>query len=149
MKSKYLLLCISLLTVWGTKSVAQTHQTADSLYCAHFYSDEMRAYFYLNPTEPNIIVPGYEFIGPTNGFLRGESSSNLYGVWFVLSAKREHGHLRLRLSNDTGADSQTVEFKYEPDGSYTWNSTGTNRLTRAENRKLVKIGTHYKFRRID
>ncbi|MBR1387121.1 MAG: hypothetical protein IJ553_01750 [Alloprevotella sp.] len=143
------LLWALLLFACAMPTMAQDRAKVDSAYCAHFYSESIKADFYLNPYEAAITVPGYEFIGKTHGFLRGRNSANLYGVWFVLSVKPVHNGLRLRLANDTGADSQTVTLQADADGNLRWTSEGHNNLTRAEGRKLVKLPAKLNFKRID
>ena len=109
------------------------------------YSPDAHITLAIDLYEESVNVPGYEFFGPTFGYMRGDARQWMYGVWFVLSAEIKENKAILRMSNDSGAASQDVELRIMPDGTYAYRALGTNEVSRAEGRKLKKIQTKMTF----
>ncbi len=90
-----------------------------------------------------IEIPGLTFLGKTNGYMNG----NIYGIWMVTSYKVK-GHVAiLRLSNDQGADSQTIKLTFDKNGFLCYEATDGNVIKRVSGRKLVKIPASLLFRK--
>lgn len=118
---------------------------ADRPFRVTLYSPDAHITLAIDLYEESVNVPGYEFFGPTFGYMRGDARQWMYGVWFVLSAEIEDNKAILRMSNDSGAASQDVELRILPDGTYAYRALGTNEVSRAEGRKLKKIQTKMTF----
>lgn len=118
---------------------------ADRPFRVTLYSPDAHITLALDLYEESVNVPGYEFFGPTFGYMRGDARQWMYGVWFVLSAEIKENKAILRMSNDSGAASQDVELRIMPDGTYAYRALGTNEVSRAEGRKLKKIQTKMTF----
>ena len=85
-----------------------------------FYSKSNRITLVLDLYESSIEVPGYSFLGKMNGYMKGDSSSDLYGVWLIVTHKVQANKATLRFVNDIGADTQEVEFTINSDGTYSY-----------------------------
>lgn len=109
-----------------------------------FYSKEARVQLHLNLYEETLEVPGSEFLGKMHGYMNGDG---IYGTWMLLSQKVNGNKAELRFSNDIGSDIQNVTLTLLPDSTYSFRTTGTNCLRRAQGRKLVKISGDMTFRR--
>lgn len=99
----------------------------------------------LDAYEESIDIPGLSFLGKTHGYLSG---LGVYGVWMITSCKIDGKELRIRLSNDTGSDSQTIVFKQINDSTFSYKAIGGNNIKKAQGRKLVKIDESFQFNRV-
>lgn len=109
-----------------------------------FISKEPEVELHLNLYEETVEVPGSEFLGKMYGYMSGRG---IYGTWMLLSQKVKGNKATLRFSNDIGSDVQNAELVLQPDSTYTFSTTGTNALRRAQGRKLVKVTGNMLFRR--
>lgn len=95
--------------------------------------------------EESINVPGMEMFGPQNGYLGG----NIYGVWTITSFKiQDEKKATLKLSNDLGSETQKATLTQQSDSIYILHLDGTNVVKRAIDRKLVKIPTEFRMKKI-
>ena len=115
------------LTGWG--------QNAKNPYNGHYYNEKIKMNIYLDLDSASIVVPGLEFFGATNGYMRG----GINGLWLLVKHEEKDGGYLLRFSNDQGGDSQDIFFKMNADGTYHYEARGGNEVKRAVGRKLVKI----------
>lgn len=113
--------------------------TADEPFRGHFYSKEYGISLKLNLYADSVMIPGYEFLGPTGGFMRGDTDENLYGTWMILSHKIDGKKAILRMTNDIGSDAQTIEFTQINDSTFRYRAIGSNEVKKAIKRKLYKI----------
>lgn len=96
----------------------------------------------LNLYEENIVVPQFEFLGPTNGYMHG----NVYGVWFVTRSKVNGRTATMHLTNEFGSESQTVKLTLLGDTAVDYQAEGNLVIKRVdEGRKLVKLPAHMIF----
>lgn len=113
-----------------------------------FENKEAKLTLHLNAYEETVEVPGMSYLGSLHGYLEGRG---VYGTWFVTSCKILEDEVpvtaELRLSNDLGADSQTLRFTAATDSTYIYKAIGGNAIRKAVGRKLVKIDGQYTFRR--
>ena len=109
-----------------------------------FFCKETNVSLHIDSEEESIAVPGYSFLGNTHGYLSGRG---VYGMWIITKVENAKGGLRIRMSNDTGADAQTVDLRTEGDSILTYKAIGTNNVKKAVGRKLVKITDTMTFRR--
>ena len=90
----------------------------------------------MNLYKEDIEVPGMEMFGPMNGYLGG----NIYGVWSITSFKIENDKsATLRVSNDLGSETQSVQITQQNDSIWKMEFTGHNVIKRVNGKKLVKI----------
>ena len=75
------------------------------------------------------------FLGQVHAYMNGK----IYGVWMLTKRERKGGTVILRFTNDIGSDSQTVELKPLPDGTYQYTALEGNNVRRVKGRKLVKV----------
>ena len=75
------------------------------------------------------------FLGPVHAYMAGR----IYGVWMLTKSERKGGTVILRFTNDIGSDSQTVELKPLPNGTYQYTALEGNNVRRVQGRKLVKV----------
>lgn len=144
-----LVFCMQLLMCCSNQVMAQKNADIDSIYNGHFYCESIQTDLFVNPFETNIIVPGYEFIGQTHGYLRGSDQKLFYGVWFIISVEKDHRAIKLRITNDTGADSQTVRLYRDENAEFHLSTLSHNHFTRVVGRKLQKLPSHFVFKRLD
>ena len=127
-----------LLTPLFTLSLAAQTDTLQG----HWFCREQGVHLYLNLQEEALMVPRYEFLGPVNGYMRG----NISDTWFLTSFKRrEEGVWTLRLSNDSGADTQEVRITLQPNRALLLKTIGTNYIRRAVRRKWEYLPTEMNF----
>lgn len=141
---RYLLGTLLLLLTFGVApTTARTAMPTDSTtYKATYYNQENRIRLVINLYEEAVDVPGFSFIGPTHGYMSG----NIYGVWIVTSCSIHHnGTATLHLSNDQGADSQTVTLTPQPPRDLLYEAVDGNEIKKVQGRKLVKIPSKLKF----
>jgi len=73
-------------------------------------------------------------------------SGNIYGIWIITSCRiHSDGTATLHLSNDQGADSQTVRLTPQPDNHMNYEAVNGNEIKRVQGRKLVKIPQKLNF----
>lgn len=90
----------------------------------------------MNLYKEDIEVPGMGMFGPMNGYLGG----NIYGVWSITSFKIENDKsATLRVSNDLGSETQSVQITQQNDSIWKMEFTGHNVIKRVNGKKLVKI----------
>ena len=132
-----------LLTFRVAPTTARTAMPTDSTtYKATYYDQENRIRLVINLYEEAVDVPGFSFIGPTHGYMSG----NIYGVWIVTSCSIHHnGTATLHLSNDQGADSQTITLTPQPPRGLLYEAVDGNEIKKVQGRKLVKIPSKLKF----
>ena len=66
-------------------------------------------------------------------------NGKIYGVWMLTKRERKGDTAILRFTNDIGSDSQTVELKPLPDGTYQYTALEGNNVRRVKGRKLIKV----------
>lgn len=129
-----LLLCIT--------SMVAVAQSTSNPYKGTFVCKKAQITIHLNAYDENIDVPGLSFLGKTNGYLSG---TGVYGIWMITSCQKQGDALRIRLSNDTGSDSQTIIFKQVNDSIFSYKAVGGNVIKKVQHRKLVKIEDTLEF----
>ena len=110
-----------------------------------FFCKEANISLTLDAYEESLEAPSLSFLGKTKGFLSG---AGVYGIWIVTDCTAKGNTATIRLSNDTGADAQTVRLTLQNDSTYRYKAVGGNAVRRAQGRKLVKIADEMAFRRI-
>ena len=73
---------------------------------------------------------------------------NIYGIWMVTSCEVKGSTATFRLSNDQGADSQTIRLTPAENGGLNYEAIDGNEIKRASGRKLIKIPTKLFFETI-
>lgn len=106
-----------------------------------FINTENKVKLYLDLEGKSLIVPGYDFLGATPGYMCGD----IYGIWLLTYSKIKNQELELRFSNDQGSDNQTILFKQISDSTFLYQTIGGNSVKRVVNRKLVKIPSSMVF----
>ena len=107
----------------------------DSLFKGEFYNEEIGLKLHLDLYNESLEVPDMAFLGPVGGYMDG----SIYGVWMLTKRERKGGTAILRFTNDIGSDSQTIELKPLPDGTYQYTALEGNNVRRVKGRKLVKV----------
>lgn len=126
----------------------QTKKKVDNgIFKGLFYSQANHVQLVLDLYQESVIVPGYEFLGKMNGYLKGDASQYLYGTWMLINFKLRGDEAELRFSNDIGSDSQTVIFTHNTDGTFSYSTKGSNNVSKAVGRKLVKVADKMNFMR--
>lgn len=110
-----------------------------------FYCKETRVSLILDLYESSVKIPGYDFFGLTNGYMRGNTNADLYGIWMLTDFKIKDNTATLRFSNDMGSDSQTIELTAQADGTFRYKTKDGNEVRKAVKRKLVKIADTMTF----
>lgn len=105
---------------------------------------ENRVIIRLNLYEPTLTAPNLDFLGKMNGYMHGRG---IYGIWLLTDFDIKGKTATLRFSNDSGADSQTIEFTQLNDSTFRYNAVGGNDVKKASGRKLVKIVSEMEFRK--
>lgn len=116
---------------------------AQQLFKGRFYNGENRINLYLDLYEETVEIPGYSFLGKTNGYMGG----NIYGLWMLTSHKISGNTATLRFSNDLGADSQTIVLTMLPDSTFSYQAVDGNAIRKTAGRKLVKVPSEMVFKR--
>lgn len=122
---------ILILYIFVSTTFAQSNDTFKET----FINAENKVQIHLDLKGKSIVVPGYEFLGATPGYMCG----NIYGIWLLTSSKVRGKELELRFSNDQGSDTQTILFKQITDSTFQYQTVGGNAVKRVINRKLVKM----------
>lgn len=136
---------LMLLMLLAGQPMTHADSPPDSLFRGTYYDAEQRIRLVINLYEERVEVPGYSFIGPTHGYMNG----NIYGIWIVTTCKlNADGTATVKLSNDQGADSQTIQLTPTPPGACLhYEAQGGNEVKRVQGRKLVKIPGKLNFKR--
>lgn len=108
-----------------------------------FVNKEFRINLVIDLNAETIEIPGLAFLGKTHGYMSG----NIYGVWMITSCKIDGDEAILRISNDQGADAQTVRLTPAENGGLDYEVVGDNEVKRIEGRKLVKVPSKLRFDR--
>ncbi len=108
-----------------------------------FFNSKYRINLVIDLENESVVVPGLSFLGQTHGYMGG----NIYGVWMITSCKVKKDEATIRMSNDQGADAQTVRLTSTDDGGLDYQVVGDNEVKRIEGRKLVKIPATLHFER--
>ena len=102
-----------------------------------FYCKSNHISLVLDLYDTSIEVPGYNFLGKMNGYLKGD--------WLIVTHKIQANKATLRFVNDIGADAQEVELTINPDGTYDYKAIGKNLIKKAVGRRLESIPTQLRF----
>lgn len=102
---------------------------------ATFYCEEEGIRICLDMGNESLTVPGMSFLGKVHAYMNGK----IYGVWMLTKRERKGDTAILRFTNDIGSDSQTVELKPLPDGTYQYTALEGNNVRRVKGRKLIKV----------
>ena len=137
MKKNTFLLLMSLLLALSTFARREPFQGA-------FYNKECRIRMELNLYDTLLVVPDYEFLGKTNGYIRGD----LHEVWFLTTYKIEKGCAIVHFTNEMGADTQELILTPLDSLHLQCEVQGSNYLRKLENRKWVKLPQKMVFLRI-
>ena len=78
--------------------------------------------------------------------MKGDSSSDLYGVWLIVTHKVQANKATLRFVNDIGADTQEVEFTINSDGTYSYKAIGKNFIKKGYWKTLREYSSSIKIR---
>lgn len=108
-----------------------------------FVNKEYRINLVIDLSAETVEVPGLSFLGKTHGYMGG----NIYGVWMITSRKLKGNEATIRISNDQGADSQTVRLTPTAEGGLDYEVIGENEVKHIEGRKLVKVPSKLHFDR--
>lgn len=132
MKKLFFLFLLSLTPF--VRSHAQTVDINDTTR-ATFYCEAEGIRICLDMGKESLTVPGMSFLGQVHAYMNGK----IYGVWMLTKRERKGGTAILRFTNDIGSDSQTIELKPLPDGTYQYTALEGNNVRRVKGRKLVKV----------
>lgn len=102
---------------------------------ATFYCEEEGIRICLDMGKESLTVPGMPFLGKVHAYMNGK----IYGIWMLTKRERKGDTAILRFTNDIGSDSQTVELKPLPDGTYQYTALEGNNVRRVKGRKLIKV----------
>lgn len=151
MKLCLLSLCCALFFSYVAQAQTSTESLSDTTgvrpFQGVFYAAADGITLHLDLYADTLLVPGFEFLGTTHGYMQGDTNEQLYGTWFLLSHTLEGNKALLRFSNDIGSDAQRIEFTRHADGSYTYKAVGGNEVKKAVHRKLYKVASEMRFMR--
>lgn len=133
----WLLLAAGLLAATGAA------QHLEQPFKGTFYDEQEKIRLCLDLYQPTLQAPGMSFLGKLHGYMQG----NIYGVWLITSFKIKKQTATLRLSDDLGADSQSIKLTLEGDSLLHYEAIDGNHIRRVEKRKLVKIPDRLTFKR--
>ena len=102
---------------------------------ATFYCEEEGIRICLDMGKESLTVPGMSFLGKVHAYMNGK----IYGIWMLTKRERKGDTAILRFTNDIGSDSQTVELRPLPDGTYQYTALEGNNVRRVKVRKLIKV----------
>lgn len=100
-----------------------------------YYNRENQVTLRLHLDEAALDVPGYAFLGKVRGYMNG----GIYNIWLLTDFSERKGVLTLRMSNDSGSDTQQIQLEQLSDSLFSYRATGGNEVRKAVGRKLVKI----------
>ncbi len=148
MKHKLFCILFFCMTISALFAQSASTETAnDSIFKGDFYSPRYHVQLVIDLYHESISVPGYEFLGKMNGYMKGDASQYLYGVWMLTNYKIQGNQAELRFTNDIGSDSQTILFTRKADNTYVYSTKNGNNVSKAIGRKLVKIADEMIFTR--
>ena len=144
-KNKWLLICLTSLytSILSTNTIYAQH--INNPFKGHFLDKKENVHLMLDLYEPTLQIPNLEFLGKTHGYMHG----NIYGIWLVTKYKINKNTATLRLSHDSGADSQTIELTIRDDSTLIYRAIDGNSVRRAHKRKLIKAPSEFKLIKID
>lgn len=102
---------------------------------------EHRVVLRLQLDDAGLEVPGYAFLGKVNGYMNGA----IYNTWLLTGHSERNGVLMLRMSNDSGSDTQKIQLRQLSDSLYQYKAIGGNEVRKAVGRKLVRIPAELTF----
>ena len=100
---------------------------------------EHRVVLRLQLGQPALEVPGYAFLGKVEGYMNGA----IYNTWLLTGYSESEGVLTLRMSNDSGSDTQKIQLRSLSDSLYRYKAGGGNEVRKAVGRKLVRIPSEF------
>lgn len=128
---------------------ALTSFAQKSNFNGHLVNDELGVNLYLNLDEENILIPGMNFLGPTNGYLDGKTNNHVYGVWMLINFHIDGNKVKLRFSNDIGSDSQDIVLTQTGEDTFEYLATGGNSIRKVQGgNRLVKIASSMTLHRV-
>ncbi len=130
---------VLLTVIFAAKALAQTP------FKGRFFCEETKITLNLDLYEESLEAPGLGFLGKVHGYMTGRG---VYGTWLVNSFEIKDKEATLRMSDDMGADSQTIVFTQVSDSIFLYAAKGGNNIRKAQGRKLVKVADTMKFRRV-
>ncbi len=135
------LLALCVLSTLCLAALRAQQPATTSPFKGTFVNKEFRINLVIDADSASITIPGLSFLGPTNGYMGG----NIYGIWMVTSCEVKGSTATFRLSNDQGADSQTIRLTPAENGGLNYEAIDGNEIKRASGRKLIKIPTKLFF----
>ena len=108
-----------------------------------FYNRENRINLVIDLYDETISIPNLSFLGKTNGYMNG----NINGTWMLVSKKIEGKTATIRVSNDQGADSQTIKLTLNADSTLNYETVNGNCIRKVVNRKFAKVPSEMVFER--
>lgn len=114
-------------------------------YKGTFYAPEHGVTIVMNLYNEDVVIPGYAILGPTNGYMKGNTNQHLYGIWILTSFELNSDNVLLRFSNDLGSESQTVSFRIQKDGFYKYRTIGGNEVKKIVGKKFIKTASEMIF----
>jgi hypothetical protein len=118
-------------------------QTAEP-YRGIFTCRDAQMTLHIDAYAETVPIPGMAILGPSYGYLSGRGVS---GLWLITSCHFDDDGVRLRLSNDQGADNQTLHVKSVGDSMLEYKVIGTNVLRKVVRGKWVKTDSNLLFQR--
>lgn len=113
------------------------HGQADSTFFKGVFSNrEHGVSLHIDLYEPTLEAPGLSFLGPLHGYMEGKG---IYGTWMITRHSVKGKTATVRMSNDTGADAQSIVLKQLSDSTMSFRTVEGNNIRKAIGRKLVKI----------
>ena len=113
-----------------------------SVFTGLLYNEETKMAIHINLDTPTVKVPGLPFLGGTNGYM---SNGILYGTWIITDFKTNKGIANIRLTNDFGADTQTLTITRIKADTFSVELQPPVVMRRVVKGKLVKINSKYTF----
>ena len=120
-------------------------QTTQKPYQGKFYNKDYGIYLNLDLYKESIEIPGYSFFGKVNGYIDGK----IHSTWILVSYKIHEDHAHIRLSNDQGAESQSIIISCPNDSILNYRAIDGNHIKRVQKGKFVKIPQELIFNRIN
>lgn len=115
---------------------ASSGQTEKKFFKGEFRNQEHRISLHLDLYEMSLEAPDLSFLGRLNGYMKGQG---VYGTWLITQHAIKGKTAIIRMSNDTGSDSQTIELRQLSDSTLSYQAVEGNNIRKAVGRKLVKI----------
>ena len=144
LRHKLLGLALLSASVFGYSSAVSAQTEKPKPFKGIYENAENRVIIRLDLYESTLTAPNLDFLGKLNGYMHGRG---IYGIWLLTDFDIKDNTAILRFSNDTGADSQTIEFTQLNDSTFRYKAVNGNNIKKASGRKLVKIASEMIFRR--